>query len=327
MGSPLRPPTAASSAMTRGTVVAVVGATATGKTALAAVLARALGAEIVCADSRQVFAELEIGTGRPTPVERSQWPHHLFGALQLGQHASAGWYARAAHDACDAIAARGRPAILVGGSGLYLKALREGLAATPPHDPAVRERLRAELAERGAEALHARLATVDPASAQRLAPRDRQRVSRALEVYEATGRPLSWWHARPPVAGPARDGAVFEVVVEPAELRRRIESRTAWMLDHGLIEETRALRAGGHEPALKALRAIGYDETLDLLDGRLDRRGAEERINLRTAQLAKRQRTWFRHQIEALRLDATLRTPEQLAEAARAALRDAGRAG
>jgi tRNA dimethylallyltransferase len=304
-------------------VLAVVGPTAAGKTALAETLARDLGAEIVCADSRQVYAELEIGTGRPTPAECRARPHHLFGALRLGQHASAGWYARAAGEACDAIAARGRPALLVGGSGLYLKALREGLAATPPHDPAVRERLRVEAEREGVASLHARLAAADPATAARLAPLDRQRVSRALEVLEITGRPLSWWHARsaPPV--PARAWTVIEVVVEPAELRARIARRTTAMFDHGLVDETRAVLEAGQGESLRALRAIGYDEALELIEGRLDRPGAEARVNLRTAQLAKRQRTWFRHQIEALRVDGTGLAPEPLARAVHATLRAA----
>lgn len=306
-------------------VIAVVGATATGKTALAGALARARTAEVVCADSRQVFAELEIGTGRPPAAERAAYAHHLFGALHLGQHASAGWYARAASEACDAIAGRGRPALLVGGSGLYLKALREGLAATPPHDPVVRERLREELEARGPEALHARLASVDPASAGRLAPRDRQRVSRALEVWEVTGKPLSWWHAQPPAPRASGAWTVLEVVVEAAELRERIARRTTGMFDHGLVEETRALLSAGVGARLRAVRAIGYDEAVDLIEGRIDRAGAETRVNQRTAQLAKRQRTWFRHQIEAVRLDGTGRTPEQLERAAHAAMRSRSR--
>lgn len=307
--------------------IAVVGATATGKTRLADTLARAMDAELVCADSRQVFVELELGTGRPTPAERAAHPHHLFAAVRLGQHASAGWYARAAGEACDGIRGRGRLPLLVGGSGFYLRALRQGLAAMPPHDPAVRERLRAEVEAHGPESLHARLAVVDPESATRLAPRDRQRVCRALEVYEATGRTLSWWHARmpPPPAEPA--WRVIELVVEPAELRRRIGERTTWMFDHGLIEETRALLASGHREALQALRAIGYDEATELLAGRLDRPAAEARVNERTAQLARRQRTWFRHQIEAVRLDATGQTPDALARAARAALRSSAPPG
>ena len=310
--------------MTRPRVIAVVGATATGKTALAESLARAIGAEVVCADSRQVYAELEIGTGRPTPVEREARPHHLFASLHLGQHASAGWYARAAGEVCDAIRARGRSAVLVGGSGLYLRALRDGLTATPPQDPALRERLRAELEAVGPEASHARLAAVDPASAARLAPRDRQRVSRALEVFEATGRPLSWWHARTLPAAP-KDWAVIEPTLAPEELRARIARRTAWMFENGLIEETRALLAGGHGQALRGLRAIGYEEAADLESGRIGRAEAELRVNQRTAQLAKRQRTWFRHQIEALRLDASGVAADELARLALDRLRAAGR--
>jgi tRNA dimethylallyltransferase len=304
--------------------VAVVGATGTGKTALAEFLAGALDAEVVCADSRQVYAELEVGTGRPTPAQRAARPHHLFAALRLGQHASAGWYARAAGEACEAIAARARPALLVGGTGLYLRALREGLAGTPPHDPTVRERLRAEAKALGPEALHARLALVDAATAARLAPRDGQRITRALEVYECTGRPLSWWHAQP-TPTPARSAwTIVELEVDAGELRRRIARRTTWMFDHGLLEESRALLASGHGEALRALRAIGYDEAMAVIAGRLDRPEAEAEVNRRTAQLAKRQRTWFRHQVEAVRIEGTGRTPGELEREARAALGSAG---
>ena len=287
-------------------VVAVVGATATGKTAVAERLARALDAEIVCADSRQVFAELEIGTGRPTPAERAAWPHHLFGALPLGQPPSAGWYARAAGEAMAGIHGRGRAALLVGGSGLYLRAAQQGLAATPPHDPAVRARLRAELASAGPEALHARLAAVDPAGAARLQPRDRQRVSRALEVLETTGHPLAWWHDRVPGPRATSRWNVIEIRIAPEALRSRIAARTTAMFDQGLAEETRGLLAAGLGDALLA--------------GALDRAAAERRVNERTAQLAKRQRTWFRHQIEAVRLDADGIDPDRVAAMALAAL-------
>ena len=301
-------------------IVAVVGATATGKTAVAERLARALDAEIVCADSRQVFAELEIGTGRPTPAERAAWPHHLFGALPLGQPPSAGWYARAAGEAMAGIHGRGRAALLVGGSGLYLRAAQQGLAATPPHDPAVRARLRAELASAGPEALHARLAAVDPAGAARLQPRDRQRVSRALEVLEATGHPLAWWHDRTPGPRATSRWNVIEIRIAPEALRSRIAARTTAMFDQGLAEETRGLLAAGLGDALRALRAIGYEEADALLAGALDRAAAERRVNERTAQLAKRQRTWFRHQIEAVRLDADGIDPDRVAAMALAAL-------
>ncbi|HKQ57910.1 MAG TPA: tRNA dimethylallyltransferase, partial [Candidatus Eisenbacteria bacterium] len=153
--------------------------------------------------------------------------------------------------------------------------------------------------------LHARLAAIDPASAGRLHPRDRQRVSRALEVHATTGKPLTWWLERTPQE-PLRDrGLVIEIVVEPRVLRERIARRTAWMMDQGLVEETRALIASGGEEALRRLRAIGYDEAMEVNAGRMDRDAARARIDLRTAQLAKRQRTWFRHQVEAVRIDAT----------------------
>ncbi len=299
--------------MTAPRIVAIVGATATGKTDVAEAVAEALGGEVVCADSRQVYRELEIGTGKPAPEQRVARPHHLFEALRLGQRASAGWYAAAAGAACAAVHARGHVPVLVGGSGLWLHAAQHGLSAEPPHDDLVRDRVRTALGREGPEALHARLARVDPASAARIGPRDRQRITRALEVYEASGRPLSWWHAReggPVVAG---TWSVFELTLAPAALDGRIERRTRWMFEAGLVEETRALVEAGKEPALRALRAVGYDEALALLAGRLTRAEAEARTNLRTRQLAKRQRTWFRHQIEAVRLEGEGRSAAELA--------------
>jgi tRNA dimethylallyltransferase len=146
---------------------------------------------------------------------------------------------------------------------------------------------------------------VDPETAARVGERDRQRLLRALEVEESTGRPLSWWHARTPVAAPADAWRVVEVEVAPAPLRERIAERTRWMFDHGLIEETRALLERGAGDALSALQAIGYDEAREVIAGTLARPEAEARVNLRTAQLAKRQRTWFRHQVKAIRLEGS----------------------
>jgi tRNA dimethylallyltransferase len=195
-----------------------------------------------------VFGELEIGTGKPTRAERAARPHHMFESLSLGQRASAGWYARAAREACEAIRARGRVALLVGGSGLYLRAAMEGLSAEPPHDPAARERLRERLAREGVEALHAALVRVDPATAARLRPRDAQRITRALEVWEASGRPLSWWHTVPgerAMAGPWR---VFELVARPARLDAVIAGRTRAMFASGLVEETADLLTSRNVP-------------------------------------------------------------------------------
>jgi tRNA dimethylallyltransferase len=302
-------------------VIAVVGATATGKTELGEALAGALDGEVVCADSRQVFGELEIGTGKPPPADRSARPHHLFDALTLGTRPSAGWYAGAAGAVCSGIHSRGGIPVLVGGSGLWLRAAQHGLSGEPPHDAAVRARLQAELERAGSEALHARLVLADPVTAARLEPRDRQRITRALEVQETSGRPLSWWHERPGEPAVVGEWHVFELTLEPAALDERIARRTRWMFETGLVEEARALVGAGCEAALRVLQAVGYDEALELLAGRMTRAEAEERTNLRTRQLAKRQRTWFRHQVEAVRLDAGTSSAEARLAAILAVLR------
>jgi tRNA dimethylallyltransferase len=278
---------------------ALVGATATGKTDLAESLAEALNAEIVCADSRQVFRELDLGTGKPARDQLAVRPHHLFDALALEERPSAGWFARAAAVAIGAIRAGGRRPLLVGGAGLYIRALQHGLSVEPPLDPEARARLRQSHAATPVAELRARLAALDPEGAARLRPRDRQRISRALEVVELSGRPLGWWNTR--VAEPPVEGAwrIVEVRVPAAELSRRIERRSAWMFANGLVEEVRGLVAAGREPALRALRAVGYDEALALVEGRLTLDDAMRRTTERTRQLAKRQRTWFRHQIAA----------------------------
>ncbi|MEO5618679.1 MAG: tRNA (adenosine(37)-N6)-dimethylallyltransferase MiaA [Candidatus Eisenbacteria bacterium] len=300
-----------------GPIYALVGATATGKTDLGERLATELGAEIVCADSRQVFAELDIGTGKPAARERSSRPHHLFDALSVGARPSAGWFARAATGAIEGVRAHGKAPLLVGGAGLYLRALREGLGAEPELDSQARARLGDELDALPLADLRARLERLDAVGAARIRAGDRQRMRRALEVVELSGQTLGWWQAlpaRPPVEG---DWRVVEVRVPTAELSRRIERRTTWMFGHGLVEETRALVDGGLEPALRRLRAVGYDEALDLLAGTCTRADAETRTSQRTRQLAKRQRTWFRHQVEAGVLEGTAGADELAAQALR----------
>jgi tRNA dimethylallyltransferase len=316
-------------------VIALVGCTATGKTAVAERVASALNGEVVCADSRQVFRELDIGTGKPAAQERSQSPHHLFEGLSVRAYASgaeaaalpratAGWYARAAREVCAGIQQRGRVPVLVGGSGLYLRAAQQGLAPTPAIDPGVRERLAAELAAVGSAALHQRLAEQDAISARVIHVSDAQRITRALEVLESTGEPLSWWRARP--ATPAVEGEwrTFRLTTEPDELRRRIEQRTHWMFESGLIEETRALIRQGLRVALERLRAIGYDEVLAMDQGAMNLESAEVRTRLRTAQLAKRQRTWFAHQLKSQEIPTEGRTDAQLADQVVARARGAG---
>jgi len=283
-------------------VIAVVGATATGKTALGEALASTLGGEIVCVDSRQVFAELEIGTGKPSAAERAANPHHLFDVRHVGERVSAGWYALTCAAAREEISTRGKLPVLVGGSGLWLKAAMKGLAEEPPVDPAIRAALAADIAAVGSPALHARLAERDPATAARLHPNDAQRITRALEVFEASGRPLSSWHAgqSPPSSGECWH--VFELAVEANPLNRRIRERAEWMFANGLLEETRALLTSERGDALRALQAIGYDEAIAFLAGECSLTRAIKRTSLRTRQLAKRQRTWFRHQVAAIPL-------------------------
>lgn len=318
-------------------MVALVGCTATGKTAVAEHVAALLGGEVVCADSRQVFRELDVGTGKPDVSQRLIRPHHLFESLSVAAYApprseggeelpraTAGWYARAAREICAAIHARGRIPVLVGGSGLYLSAALRGLAPTPDVDPAVRVRLASDLAAAGAAEMHARLARLDPESARGIHAADAQRITRALEVIESTGRSIAWWRARPassPIEGAWR---TFQLIAEPDELRRRIAGRTHWMFESGLIEEARALSERGWAAALARLRAIGYDEALALLGGRIGRDQAEERTRQRTAQLAKRQRTWFRHQLPSEPLDTHSASAEQLADAIVARVRAGG---
>ena len=202
--------------MSDAPIFALVGATATGKTDLGEELAERLDAEIVCLDSRQVFRDLDAGTGKPDAATRAARPHHLFDALTIDERPSAGWYARAAAPVIEAIRARGKRPLLVGGAGLYLRALQEGLAEEAPVDPAVREALRREHAGLPVEELHARLTARDPDAAAQLRPRDRQRLSRALEVIAVTGGTLTVFD--PSVAGCApfrvSKGQSF---VEPAD--------------------------------------------------------------------------------------------------------------
>ena len=284
-------------------VLVVAGATATGKTEVGEAVARHVRGEVICADARQVFAELDVGTGKPTLSERRALPHRLFEWRRLGEAVSAGAWAREAAACCEAAFESGRVPVLVGGSGLYLRALIEGLHREPARDPDVRAALERELEVLGVEALHARLQSVDPALAMLLPARDRQRILRALEVASATGRPLSAWHAEPRRPLLAADFRVVEMVANPGSLASRIHARTAHMFEAGLLEETRSILASGEGPALRALRAIGYDEARSLLEGALTLEAAIERTDARTRQLARRQRTWFRHQLTAVPLD------------------------
>lgn len=294
----------------KGLVLA--GPTACGKSSLALELARALApsvpVEIVSVDSALVYRGLDIGTAKPSAAERAEVPHHLIDLIEPGEAYSAARFVADARRTCDAIRARGALPLLVGGTMLYVKALREGLDDMPPSDPQLRAALDARARREGWPALHAELARVDPLTAQRLAPRDAQRIQRALEVFLATGRPLSSFQrgaardAADESAGPAgaRAGRREDwplVALEPASrawLHARIAARFDEMLARGLVEEVRALRARGDLHAgLPAMRCVGYRQAWEALE-----RGTLESLReagiAATRQLAKRQLTWLR---------------------------------
>jgi tRNA dimethylallyltransferase len=279
-------------------LVAIVGPTASGKTSLALRLARERSGEIVSCDSLQVYRGLDIGSAKATGEERAGIEHHLLDVADPGEVFSAADYARLARAALDGIRTRGRLPIVAGGTGLYLRALLVGLFAGPPRDEALRRRLEA-LADRfGDPRLHRLLGRVDPVAAARISPRDRLRVVRALEVYRATGRPLSD-HQRQG-AEPLRGYAPLVVGLDPgrAALRAAIEARTRRMLAQGLIDEVKRLLSVGTDPRARPLQAIGYRQALAVLRGEMTVQAAETAIVTTTLRFAKRQMTWFRHQAD-----------------------------
>lgn len=291
-----------SAADLRPPALAIMGPTASGKTALALELAERHGGEIVSVDSALVYRGLDIGAAKPDACEQARVPHHMLDLRDPWQGYSAAEFAVDARAAIDDILARGRLPILAGGTGLYFRALLDGLSDMPPADPAVRARLAAEAAGIGWPAMHARLAEVDPAAAARIHATDPQRIQRALEVHHISGRPISAWQRERP-AGPGLPCRVEKLVVAPAEravLHARIVHRFDAMLAAGFLDEVRRLRAlpqlRGH-PApldLPALRAVGYRQAWEHLDGLCDAADFRERAIAATRQLAKRQYTWLR---------------------------------
>ncbi len=277
-------------------IVAVVGATATGKSALGLALAERLpgGGEIVNADALQVYRGFDLGTAKPSAAERLRVRHHLIDVLEPHERWSAGEFARRAHQAIAAIRERGRHPIVVGGSGLYLRALLSGISPIPVADPRVREGLRRRADEEGLAALAAELARVDPETAARLAPGDRQRVLRALEVALVSGRPLSAWIARQPFGTQSIAAIRVGLTLPRTILYDRIAGRVARMVASGWIEEVRGLIGRGLDPDLPAFQAIGYRQLVHHLRGEWSLDQAVEETVRATRRFAKRQETWFR---------------------------------
>lgn len=274
-------------------VICLAGPTGCGKTAVAIALACELGAEIINADSRQVYADFPIITAQPTAEERAACPHHLYGFLPTEAKISAGRWADMAVAAARDLLARGRRVLLVGGTGLYFQTLLRGIAAIPPVDPAITARREARLAAEGPAALHAELHRADPAYAARIHPHDRQRIVRALDVLEATGRPFSWWHAHA-MSAPACAGPLYYMAPTLDWLEPRLAARIDAMLEAGALDEARAARTRNDDPAAPGWSGIGCAEVLAHLRGEIALDACRALWLRNTRAYAKRQLTWFR---------------------------------
>ena len=282
-----------------------MGPTASGKTALALDWAARLDTEVVSVDSALVYRGLDIGAAKPTAGELARVRHHLVDVRDPHEIFSAADFAREALPPMQALAARGRVPLLVGGTGLYFSALLEGLSDLPTADPARRAAIADEAAERGWPALHAERAAADPAAGRRIQPQDAQRITRALEVFRLTGRPISAWQAEhAPRRFPFR---VLKLVLAPADravLHERITRRFDLMLAAGFLDEVRSLKADPRlHPDLPSMRAVGYRQAWRHLDGLTDAAGFRDEAIAATRQLAKRQLTWLRGQPDARWLD------------------------
>jgi len=301
--------------------ILIAGPTASGKSGLALALAEAVGGTIVNADSMQVYRDLRVITARPTPDEEARVPHRLYGEVDATENYSVGRWLADVRPVLDEVRAAGRVTIFTGGTGLYFKALTQGLSAVPPIPPETREGVRARLEAEGPAALHAALLRRDPGSP--IKPGDRTRIARALEVLEATGRPLSDWHREglPPLIEASGAVKVF-LAPERDELRRRIDARFDAMLEAGALDEVRALAARKLDPLLPAMKAHGVPWLIRCLNGELSLAKAAEGGKNDTRRYTKRQFTWARHQLP----DWTWTAPAgALAETLRAFSRPLGR--
>jgi len=274
--------------MTRRRLIAIVGPTATGKTALAVRLAERLGGEIIGADSRQVYRRMDVGTAKPTAEERALAPHHLIDVVDPDEPFSLGLWLELAQASLEDVWSRGKQPLLAGGTGQYIWALLEGwrVPRVPPDLEFRRGREACDAAE-----LFESVRLIDPAAAARIGPANRRRLVRALEVYEATGRPISYWQTKEP---PGFETIVIGLRLPRRELYRRIDERVDGMMESGLIEETRRLLAMGYSRELSSMSGIGYKEACAHLAGGLSLAEAAARIKTETHRLARHQNSWFK---------------------------------
>ena len=276
-----------------GNVLAIVGPTGAGKTALALSIARLLPCEIISADSRQVYRDMAIGTAQPSPTELLEVPHHFVASLPPDGEFNAGRFGTLGREAIGQIFNRGRVPLVVGGSGLYLRSLLRGLFEGPETEQEVRDALERRLKTEGARALLAELRTIDPAAAEKLNPAYKRRIVRALEVYALSGKTITELHRGRGPEIPFRSLQVGLLWSRPL-LYRRINARVIGMVNAGLVEETRRLLDRGYTPGLRSLQSVGYREAIAHIGGQITRAEMVSLIQMNTRRFAKRQLTWFR---------------------------------
>ena len=281
-----------------GRAVLIAGPTASGKSALALSLAERLGGVVINTDSMQVYGDLRVITARPSPEEEQRVPHRLYGHVDAAVNYSVGHWFRDAQATLGEVAAAGKMPIFIGGTGLYFRALLNGIAAVPPIDPDIRARWNERLEREGVEALHAELNRVDPQAASRLMVRDRSRILRALEVLEATGRAIGEWHGDG-LPGILDADSAIKIFLTPERelLKQRIAARFGTMLNAGALEEVRALNARKLRETLPAMKAHGVPWLRRFFRDEISREEAEEGAVMDTRRYAKRQLTWFRNQM------------------------------
>lgn len=275
-------------------IVALVGSTATGKTGMSLELANRFPVEIINCDASQFYVGMDVGTAKPTALEFSQVPHHLYDIRPPEKPLDAGAYLPLADAAIADIRSRDRLPLLVGGTGLYLRALLHGLAEIPAVSQVIRERVRIELEANGIQFLQRRLSEVDPEAAQRIARNDVQRTSRALEVFYETGRPISSFQKEHGFASGRYRAQVLGLSLSDTALRNRITSRIDIMLDGRFQREVALLLASGKDFSLRTLKALGYQDVAEHLAGRMSFQELRQRLVNSHWQYARRQRTWFR---------------------------------
>jgi tRNA dimethylallyltransferase len=286
-------------------LLAIVGPTASGKTPLSLLVAERLNGEIVSADSRQIYRHLDVGTAKPTREQRASIPHHIVDMLEPSEEYTAGIFGKEARDVIVRIVGRGKVPIVVGGSGLYVRAVIDGLFEGPGKDPELRSQLEEKLRALGPDALLEELRRVDPRSAVRMTTAKPRPVIRALEVYYATGKPLSEFHAEQRTQPPFHVTQVG-LVWERQTLYARINERVDRMVERGLVAEVQRLLQSGYDERLNSLNSVGYKEIISHLRGEISLERAVEQIKQNTRNFAKRQMTWFRtdQRIDWLTLDA-----------------------